>query len=45
MSFKNINLKNEYRSFEDNIIDDFYIPALNKSIRYDRAVGFFHLLP
>ncbi|MEH7131406.1 hypothetical protein V7103_24860 [Neobacillus drentensis] len=41
MSFKNINFKNEYRSFEDNIINDFYIPALNKSIRYDRAVGFF----
>jgi superfamily II DNA or RNA helicase len=41
MSFKEFNFKNEYRSFEDNIINDFYIPALNKSIRYDRAVGFF----
>ncbi|MCK6255455.1 DEAD/DEAH box helicase family protein [Fictibacillus sp. KIGAM418] len=41
MSFKELNLKNEYRSFEDNMIGDFYIPLLNQSIRYDRAVGFF----
>lgn len=41
MSFKNLTLKNEYRSFEDNMVEDFYIPILNESIRYDRAVGYF----
>lgn len=41
MSFKDFTLKNEYRSFEDNMISDFYIPVLSEAIRYDRAVGFF----
>ena len=41
MSFRELNVKNQYRSFEDNMIEDFYIPVLNESIRYDRAVGFF----
>ena len=41
MSFEDLDLKNEYRSFEDNIIEDFYIPVLKESTRYDRAVGFF----
>ncbi len=41
MSFKYLTLKNEYRSFIDNVVTDFYIPVLQNSIRYDRAVGFF----
>ena len=41
MTFLALNLKNEYRSFEDNVVQDFYIPVLQKSTRYDRAVGFF----
>lgn len=41
MTFLTIPLKNEYRSFEDNLVQDFYIPVLQNSTRYDRAVGFF----
>ncbi|MBM7700988.1 DEAD/DEAH box helicase family protein [Kurthia huakuii] len=41
MSFKNLNIQSEYRSFEDNIVDSFYLPILKESVQYDRAVGFF----
>lgn len=41
MTFLTIPLKNEYRSFEDNLVQDFYIPVLQNSTHYDRAVGFF----
>ncbi len=30
-----------YNSEEDNILQDFYIPVLSKSVSYDRAVGYF----
>lgn len=35
------NWKRRYNSPPDNLIDDFYKPALRCSVRYDRAVGFF----
>lgn len=41
MSFKNTRLKAVYRTEEDNILEDFYIPALKQAVKYDRAVGFF----
>lgn len=41
MSFRDIDLKPEYRSRFDNVIHDFYIPVLKKAITYKRAVGFF----
>lgn len=41
MSFINLTLKNEYRSFENDIVKEFYIPVLQNSVKYDRAVGFF----
>lgn len=41
MSFRDLNIKTEYRSFIDNIAMDFYIPLLKKSILYKRAVGYF----
>lgn len=41
MGFEQLTLEPEYRSFEDDIIKDFYIPVLNKSIHYKRAVGYF----
>ena len=41
MSFKDIELKTEYRSKRDDIVEDFYIPVLEKSVYYRRAVGFF----
>lgn len=41
MSFQDIKIKHEYRSFQDDIVTDFYIPLLKKSVMYDRAVGYF----
>ena len=34
-------LKKEYRSLEDNVVQEFYIPTLYRAISYKRAVGFF----
>lgn len=42
MSFKDIqNIKLSYNSLSDQIVLDFYIPCLERAIRYKRAVGFF----
>ena len=41
MSLKEINIKQEYRSLSDDIINDFYIPLLSEATLYQRAVGFF----
>src|SRR5262249_30603624 len=30
-----------YKTGKQNILTDFYVPALMRSVRYDRAVGFF----
>ena len=38
---RDLPLKAVYRSESDNLLEDFYIPALRVSTRYDRAVGFF----
>lgn len=36
-----LNLKQSYRSDECNIVREFYIPCLSKSLLYQRAVGYF----
>lgn len=41
MSFKDIELKTEYRSGQSNVIGDFYVPVLSHAAKYKRAVGFF----
>ena len=41
MSLNELNIKEEYRSNDCSIIENFYIPCLEKSIVYKRAVGFF----
>lgn len=41
MGFRELNIKSEYRSLIDNIVTDFYIPALERAVLYKRAVGFF----
>ena len=41
MSFKDIEIKTEYRSGQSNVIGDFYIPVLSQAVKYQRAVGFF----
>jgi superfamily II DNA or RNA helicase len=38
---RDLNLRAVYRSECDNILEDFYIPALSNSVVYERAVGFF----
>ncbi len=38
---KDLKIKAVYNSEEDNILEDFYIPALENSVCYDRAVGYF----
>lgn len=41
MSFKEIEIKTEYRSGRSDVIKDFYIPVLSSAVKYKRAVGFF----
>lgn len=35
------NVKTEYRSLIDNVVQDFYVPLLHDAVSYKRAVGFF----
>ena len=41
MSLREVDVKNEYRSLNDKVITNFYIPLLNRAVFYKRAVGFF----
>lgn len=41
MGFNKKEIKFNYSTDEDNVLRDFYIPILAKSISYDRAVGYF----
>lgn len=41
MSFSSIKIKEEYRTGEDNLVTDFYLPCLDKSNLYQRSVGYF----
>lgn len=41
MSFKNLNIKREYDSDEDNLVTDFYLPVLSEAIVYYRRSGFY----
>ncbi|MEA3013343.1 MAG: hypothetical protein QOD42_1888 [Sphingomonadales bacterium] len=38
---RGLDFKSVYKSDEDNILDEFYFPALSVANQYDRAVGFF----
>lgn len=38
---RRLQLKGVYKSDQDDILRDFYFPALSVAARYDRAVGFF----
>lgn len=38
---KKIDFKGVYSTEDDDLLNDFYIPALKSSIKYDRAVGYF----
>ncbi|MGE3795239.1 MAG: DEAD/DEAH box helicase family protein [Dehalococcoidia bacterium] len=39
--FADLALKTRYRSGEDDLVDDFYLPCLRRATEYDRAVGYF----
>ena len=41
-SFKDLNLKIDYDSEQDNLLDDFYIPVLSNSKEYYRMAGYFN---
>ena len=41
MSFKDLYLKREYDSDVDNLIYDFYVPVLKKTVDYWRLAGYF----
>lgn len=40
MGLRDLSLKEEYRSDRDNLIEEFFIPCLDNSIEYDRAVEY-----
>ena len=40
-SLRDLTLKLSYHKGEDDIATDFYMPCMRRSLRYDRAVGFF----
>jgi len=41
VSFEDLDIKATYDSDEDDILNDFYIPVLTKSFRYNRLAGYF----
>lgn len=41
MCLSDLDIKTEYRSLRDDLITDFFVPTLKKSVLYKRAVGFF----
>lgn len=41
MTLRDLQLKPAYDSDEDDILNDFYIPALSNSVLYQRLAGFF----
>lgn len=41
MVLQQLSLRTSYRSGRDALLDDFYVPCLQESIAYDRAVGYF----
>ena len=43
MSLKNITLKQQYRTDRDDLITNFFVPCLNNSIEYDRAIEYVTL--
>ena len=38
---RDLLLKPRYRTLEDDMVSDFYVPCLSVAVEYDRAVGYF----
>ena len=43
MGLRDLNLKNEYRSDKNNLVDEFFIPCLDTCTKFDRAVEFIQV--
>ena len=43
MGLRDLSLKQEYRSDEDDVVSEFFIPCLTNSIQYDRTVEFISI--
>jgi hypothetical protein len=41
VSFAELTLQDYYRSGENNLVTEFYMPCLGLAVQYDRAVGYF----
>ena len=41
MGLNRVELNDEYRTGDDDLVEDFYKPCLARARRYDRAVGYF----
>jgi superfamily II DNA or RNA helicase len=41
MSLRHIQLISSLNTSEHSLVDDFFVPLLSRSVKYDRAVGFF----
>lgn len=41
MGLRDIDIQRNYDSADNDVVNDFYIPALSQSIEYDRIAGFF----
>jgi superfamily II DNA or RNA helicase len=41
VGLQDLGLQTSYRSGRDSLLDDFYVPCLQESVKYDRAVGYF----
>ena len=40
MGLRDLGLKQEYRSYRDDVVSEFFIPCLTNSIQYDRTIEF-----
>ena len=41
MSYEQLNILPSYKTNRNDIVKEFYLPVLRKSVLYKRAVGFF----
>jgi len=42
LSLRELQLKERYITGEDDLVEEFYIPCITRSLTYDRAAGFFN---
>ena len=41
MGLRDLDLKSAYKSSEDDVLMDFYVPCLAQAVQYDRLAGYF----